>query len=85
MTTNFTAILNANLDMLDGYDYPSDIYELANGDLVTIEEIYSEEMDDDGRDACGWYETEDGVAYEEYIDWNDAEGKWDYYVRRVNP
>lgn len=48
MTTNFTHILNENLDQLPGYDYPANLFDVC-GELVTFEELYrgyEEEWDD---------------------------------------
>lgn len=47
MTTNYTHILNENLDMFSGYDYPADMVELADGSLVTWEEIWADDYYDD--------------------------------------
>ena len=37
MTTNYTRIFNDNLDMFEGYDYPTNLVEVG-GELYTQEE-----------------------------------------------
>lgn len=34
MTTNYTHILNAHIDQIPGFDYPANMVELDNGDVV---------------------------------------------------
>ena len=65
MSTNYNHILNENLDMLPGYDFPSDMIELDDGSVLTIEEIYDERYDDDYSNGPGWYYDDDGFHYEE--------------------
>ena len=54
MTTNYTRILNDNLDMISGYDYPADMIEMDNGDLLTHDEyisyIYGDRWDEEEPD-----------------------------------
>lgn len=63
MTTNYTAILNNNLDQLPGYDFPKGMVEMSNGDVLTVEELYDD--GDDCSNGCGWsYSPEDGLTWE---------------------
>ena len=62
MTTNYTAIINDNLDMFDGFDYPSDMIEMDNGELLTHDEFMARVYEDDNRAEF----EDDGPTEEDY-------------------
>lgn len=68
MTTNFNHILNENLDMLPGYDFPSNFIELDDGTLVEESYLWFGWDDDDEWEYCEDDDAEIEANLEAYLD-----------------